>query len=60
MIRRLLCLIRGHEYEKMCDYCKRLADKHHCPTECAVTGVRCEPNKNGNLKRCNRCGKVKK
>ena len=29
MIRWLLCWIKRHDYEKMCDYCHRLADKHH-------------------------------
>lgn len=61
MIRHLLCwLTRGHEFENICDYCQRKARKFNCPTECTVTGVRCEPNKYGKVKICKHCGKVKK
>ena len=45
MWQKIKCWFRGHEFEPMCNYCRRLASKHRCPTECAVTGVRCEGNK---------------
>lgn len=48
MWQKIKCWFRGHEFEPMCDYCQRLASKHRCPTECAVTGVRCEGNKKDN------------
>jgi len=60
MIRKFMCWLRGHDFEPMCDYCQRLAHKYKCPTECAVTGVRCDRNKKDNIKRCKHCGKVKK
>ena len=60
MWQKIKCWLIGHEFEPMCDYCQRLASEHRCPTECAVTGVRCEGNKKDNVKRCKHCGKVKK
>lgn len=61
MIRRLLCWItRNHCFEDMCKYCQERFKELGFPTECTVTGVRCERNKTGKLKICKHCGKVKK
>lgn len=49
MWQKIKCWLRGHEFEPMCNYCLRLASEHRCLTECAITGVSCEGNKNSTL-----------
>lgn len=53
---KIKCWLKGHDYEPMCDYCRRMGGL----TECAITGVRCYENKDNKVKRCKKCGKVKK
>ena len=60
LLKRFICWIRGHDYEKMCDFCTHLSQKDRIPTECTITGVRCNENKHDDLKRCKRCGKLKR
>lgn len=57
---KIKCWLKGHDYEPMCDYCRRLSKKINKPTWCSLSNINCHKNYDGKLMRCIHCGKIKR